>query len=408
MSMSLSRTFDVVPPSLTLAPVRNVIDGARTRLDSLDLLRGLVMVLMALDHTRDFFGTGGMNPRDVADPALFLTRWITHYCAPTFILLAGMSAYLYGTRGRSVGETSRFLLTRGLWLIVIEFTLVRLGWSFSFNHHYFIAQVIWVIGASMVVLAGLIHLPRWAIAATGLAMIAGHNLLDGIHAADLGAAGSVWHFLHEPARLQLGLGVRVNALYSLIPWAGVMAAGYALGPVLLLDPASRWRTLMRLGIAITTGFILLRATNLYGDPAAWTTQGSLLATVLSFINCEKYPPSLLYLMMTLGPALMLLAAFETARGRLADWITVFGRVPFLYYVVHIYLIHLLAIVLSTAAYGDASWLLGQFPPKKPAGYGLPLPGVYAVWLLVVVALYPLCRWFADLKQRRQEWWWSYF
>jgi uncharacterized membrane protein len=365
------------------------------------------MVLMALDHTRDFFGAGGINPRDVADPALFLTRWITHFCAPVFIFLAGVSAYLYGTRGRSVGEVSRFLFTRGFWLILIEFTLVRLGWTFSLGLDYFLMQVIWVIGASMVVLAGLVHLPRWAIAAIGLALIAGHNLLDPIRAADLGAAGWIWNVLHEPARLDLGFGVRVLALYPLIPWVGVMAAGYALGPVLQLDRATRQRVLAGLGLAVTAGFVALRASNLYGDPAPWVAHEGWLATALSFLNCEKYPPSLAYLMMTLGPALILLAVLEGVRGRVGDWITTFGRVPFLYYVAHIFLIHALAVLVASIVFGDGSWLYGSFPPVKPAGYGLALPGVYAVWLLVLVALYPLCRWFAALEQRRREWWWSY-
>jgi uncharacterized membrane protein len=287
---------------------------------------------------------------------------------------------------------------------VIEFTLVRLGWSFSLTSTHFVAQVIWVIGASMVVLAGLVYLPRWAIAAVGLGMIAGHNLLDGIRAEDLGSASWVWNFLHQPALLR-GQNVVVVPLYSLIPWVGVMAAGYALGPVLQQEDAARRRTLVRLGAAITVGFALLRITNLYGDPAAWSVQSTWVATALSFINCEKYPPSLLYLMMTLGPALIVLGLLERARGSVAQWITVFGRVPFLYYVAHIFLIHMLAVVFAQWAYGDASWLIGR--PQKPAGYGLPLAGVYVVWLLVVVALYPVCRWFAALKQRRREWWLSY-
>jgi uncharacterized membrane protein len=383
-----------------------LVAGTRARINSVDLLRGLVMVLMALDHTRDFFGASGINPRDVTDPGLFLTRWITHYCAPIFIFLAGMSAYLYGARGRPVGEISRFLLTRGLWLIVIEFTLVRLGWSFSFTSTFFLAQVIWVIGASMVILSALVHLPRWAIATFGVLMVGAHNLLDGVSAEAFGPAAWVWHFLHQPALLQ-GANATVLALYSLIPWAGVMTIGYALGPIMRLDGPARRALLARLGIAATAGFVLLRATNLYGDPAGWAVQDTWWATVLSFLNCEKYPPSLLYLLMTLGPALMLLSLFENARGRLADWITVFGRVPFLYYVAHIFLIHLLAILFAKVTYGDASWLVGQFPPQKPQGYGLALPGVYAVWLGVVAMLYPLCRWFAAVKQARRDWWLSY-
>jgi uncharacterized membrane protein len=380
---------------------------ARPRLDSVDLLRGLVMVVMALDHTRDFFGTGGLNPRDVGDPALFLTRWITHFCAPVFIFLAGASAWLYGNRGRSVGEVSRYLLTRGFWLMLIEFTVVRLAWMFSLDVSFFFTGVIWAIGASMVVLAALVYLPRWAIAATAIAMVAGHNLLDGIRAEHLGSLGWLWKLLHEPGMNRIGSGTMFFVLYTLVPWAGVMAAGYALGPVLALDQAVRRRLLVRLGLALTAGFIVLRATNLYGDPAVWTVQSTWTATALSFLNCEKYPPSLLFVMMTLGPALLLLAVFADARGRLAKWIITFGRVPFFYYVAHLFLIHLLAVVYVLAVFGDASVIIGGRMMAKPPGYGLYLPGNYAVWLLVVVSLYPLCRWFAALKQRRREWWWSY-
>jgi uncharacterized membrane protein len=381
--------------------------SARPRLASVDLLRGLVMVLMALDHTRDFFGTGGLNPRDVGDPVLFLTRWITHFCAPVFIFLAGASAWLYGNRGRSVGEVSRYLLTRGFWLMLIEFTVVRLAWMFSLDVSFFFTGVIWVIGASMVVLAALVHLPRWAIAATAVSIIAGHNLLDDIRAEHLGSLAWLWKLLHQPGMNQVGPSTMFYVLYTLVPWVGVMAAGYALGPVLALDQAKRRRLLVRLGLALTAGFIVLRATNLYGDPAAWTMQSTWTATALSFLNCEKYPPSLLFLMMTLGPALLLLAAFADARGRLANWIATFGRAPFLYYVAHLFLIHLLAVVYALAVFGDASVITGARMMTKPPGYGLSLLGNYALWLLVVVSLYPLCRWFAALKQRRREWWWSY-
>ena len=378
---------------------------AAARLYSIDLLRGLVMVVMALDHTRDFFAAGGFNPRDVADPALFLTRWITHFCAPTFIFLAGVSAFLYGRRLRHDGALSCYLLTRGLWLVLIEFTVVRFGWSFNVHFNHFVAQVIFAIGASMIALAALVYLPRWAIAATGLVMIAGHNLFDGVTAAQFGAAAPLWDFLHQPGHLALAPGVDLVVLYPLIPWIGVMAAGYAFAPVFMREPAARVRTLFALGAALTAAFVVLRASNLYGDPAPWTVQDSLVATVLSFLNCEKYPPSLLYLAMTLGPALMLLAAFETARGRLASWIATFGRVPLFYYVAHIYLLHALALVYAWWLIGDIGTLIGA--PHKPAGYGLALAGIYAVWLSVVVALYPLCRWFAGVKRRRSEWWWSY-
>jgi uncharacterized membrane protein len=383
------------------------LDVARPRIDSIDLLRGLIMLLMALDHTRDFFGPSGMDVRNVADPGLFLTRWITHFCAPLFIFLAGTSAYLYGTRGRTVGEVSRFLLTRGLWLIVIEFTVVRLGWTFSFDLNFFVAQVIWAIGATMVALAALVYLPRWAIAAVALAMIGGHNLLDGIHAEHWGAAGGLWTLLHQRGLLQLGPDTKLYVLYPLIPWIGVMAAGYALGPVFELDSTARRRWLLGLGTLVSMGFVVLRAINLYGDPAPWVAQNDWIATLLSFLNCEKYPPSLLYLAMTLGPGLLLLAAFESARGWLADAITTYGRVPFFYYVLHIFAIHALAVAFAWLTVGNAAWLFGDPPLDKPASYGLSLPGVYLVWLLVILALYPACRWFASVKQRHREWWWSY-
>ena len=207
---------------------------AAGRLASIDLLRGLVMIVMALDHTRDFFAMGGLNPRDVTTPTLFLTRWITHFCAPTFIFLAGISACLYGMQGRTTGEVSRYLLTRGLWLVLIEFTVVRLGWMFSFDLGNFVAQVIFAIGASMIGLAALVHLPRWAIATVGLGMILGHNMLDGFKAETFGAAAPLWHLLHQPGMLDLGAGIKLFVLYPLIPWIGVMAAGYALGPVFAL------------------------------------------------------------------------------------------------------------------------------------------------------------------------------
>jgi uncharacterized membrane protein len=267
--------------------------------------------------------------------------------------------------------------------------------------------MIWVIGASMVVLAALVYLPRWAIAATAIAMIGGHNLLDNIRAEHLGSMGWLWKLLHQPGMNKIGPGSMFYVLYTLVPWAGVMAAGYALGPVLALDQAARRRLLVGFGLTLTAGFMVLRATNLYGDPAPWTMQSTWTATVLSFINCEKYPASLLYLMMTLGPALLLLAVFTDARGRLANWITTYGRTPFLYYVAHLFLIHLLAVVYALAVFGDASVIMGLRMMSKPTGYGLSLLDNYAVWLLVVVSLYPLCRWFAALKQRRREWWWSY-
>jgi uncharacterized membrane protein len=407
MTLLLEDALVARPAGAPALPTGFVATTARPRFDSIDLLRGLIMVVMALDHTRDFFGASGVNPRDVTDPALFMTRWVTHFCAPIFIFLSGISAWLYGSRGRTAGELSRFLLTRGLWLMLIELTVVRLGWTFSFAMDVFVIQVIFAIGASMVVLAGLIHLPRWAIAAIALAMIAGHNLLDGIHPEQLGALGWLWTVLHQRGFALGSPDEGVFVLYPLVPWIGVMAAGYVLGPLFKSEPDVRRRWLVGLGAGVIVGFVLIRATNLYGDPAPWTPQGSALATVLSFINCEKYPPSLLYLMMTLGPALLLLTAFEHVRGRFADIIATFGRVPFFYYVAHLYLIHVLALAAAWWSTGNMGWLLSGHLPNKPAGYGYGLAAIYAVWLLVVVALYPACRWFSGVKQRNQAWWLSY-
>lgn len=403
MSLALDplRPHHVLPFRASKVAVSRNTAQAGTRIVSIDLLRGVVMVLMALDHTRDFFGAGALNPRDLSEPALFLTRWVTHFCAPVFIFLAGVSAFLYGAQGRGNGEVSRFLFSRGLWLVVIEWTVVGFGWTFSIVPSRVVVQVIFAIGVSMIALAVLVHLPRWLIAVIALTMIGGHNMLDGIKAEQFGAAASLWNLLHQPAMLELTPSFKFFVLYPLIPWIGVMAAGYALGPVFRLDRASRMRWLISLGAAVTAGFVVLRATNLYGDPAPWVAHDSLFATALSFINCEKYPPSLLYLAMTLGPALLLLVAFERARGRLADWVATFGKVPLFYYVVHLFALHAAAVLYA--------WWLAGFEPLlgKPQGYGLGLAGIYAVWLAVVFALYPLCRWFAAVKKRGRAWWWSY-
>jgi uncharacterized membrane protein len=381
---------------------------ALDRLDSIDLLRGLVMVVMALDHTRDFFAGGTFNPRDVADPALFLTRWVTHFCAPVFVFLAGIAAFMRGARDGSRGELARFLLTRGLWLVLLELTLVRFAWTFSVYPDFVLLQVIWVIGIAMTALAGLIYLPRWAIATIALVLIGGHNLLDGVDAAQFGELAWLWHVLHQPALLEAGPEVSVFALYAVIPWVGVMAAGYALGPVMLLEPVARRRRLIGLGAAVTLGFVLLRAANLYGDPAPWVAHDSLLASALSFIDAEKYPPSLLYLAMTLGPALLLLAALERARGGLARVLLVFGRVPLFYYLLHILLLHTLAVAFSAATFGDTAWLFGGLPIiARPEGYGLDLGGVYLAWLVVVALLYLPCAWFAGVRRRQSAAWLSY-
>jgi uncharacterized membrane protein len=292
-------------------------------------------------------------------------------------------------------------------MILLELTVVRVAWSFVLFPDALFLQVIWAIGWSMVVLSALVFLPRWAIGTIGLALMFGHNLLDAIHAANLGGAGWLWSLAHERSILGPWHGIRIYVSYPLIPWPGVMAVGYALGPVFTRSVPQRTRALVRLGVGAIALFVVLRVLGVYGDPTPRVAYADPVAAILSFLDCEKYPPSLLYLCMTLGPILLLLAA-ERARGLAASWLVTLGRVPMLYYVAHLFLIHLGAVVYAQIANGDTSWLFGGAPTRsKPSGYGIGLLGVYAIWIAVVLALTPLCRWFAALKQRRTDWWLSY-
>lgn len=378
---------------------------ARRRLDHVDLLRGLVMVLMVLDHVRAYFTDVRFDPTDLTqtDVALFGTRWITHYCAPIFILLAGASAWIAGTR-RTRGELSRFLLSRGLWLIFLELTVITFAWYYTTDLSVgLIAQVIWVIGASMVVLAGLIHLPRLAIAGFGAVLVLGHNLLDGISPERFGNLEPAWRVLHVMGPLEV---VPVLLLYPLVPWVGVMALGYAAGPQVFARDAKAGRRLAAAGAVLTLAFVVLRALDVYGDPSHRLHEGGTALLAMSFLNLTKYPPSLLYLLMTIGPALVALAAFRRATGRLADVLVTFGRVPFLFYVAHLYLIHALAVAAGVAQGFPASAVRNVFI-RLPDGYGFSLPVVYAVWLGVVAVLYPLCRRYAELKARSRARWLSY-
>ena len=411
------------------------------RIDSIDLLRGIVMVVMMLDHTRDFVHSAAyqFDPTDLSrtNVALFLTRWITHYCAPIFVFLAGTGAYLQFARGKSKKDLSRFLITRGLWLIVLEFTLVRMGATFSVDYRFLgMMQVIWVIGASMIVLAALIHLPLRVIAGLGVAMILLHNLLDRFHVQGWQGPGSavpsygaklfiILHQANEPFPIVGWPSPVVFVLYPLIPWLGVMAAGYAFGVIYQWDTARRRRLLLRLGSALTVLFILLRFINLYGDPSPWSRQSSILFTVLSFLNTTKYPPSLLFLLMTLGPAMLALALFESPleldnpkpsltvgllpRRGLRDFFVTFGRVPLFFYLLQWPAAHLIAVLIHAAAGKPWRWMFGSLtgvePP--PPGVGFNLAVVYACWLVGVLLLYPLCKWFAGVKARRRDWWLSY-
>jgi uncharacterized membrane protein len=377
------------------------------RLTSIDTVRGLVMVLMALDHVRDFFGVPGVNPVNLAQTTvpLFLTRFITHICAPTFFLLTGTGAWL---SRKSVRERSRFLFIRGLWLLVLEVTVVRcLGMQFNADYQVTGLIVLWALGWAMIVLAGLVWLPATAILTVGVVMIVGHHVLDLVQSAH-----PLWVFLHSPGLLVNQPGFVVFVGYPLIPWVGVTAVGYALGQVYGWAPDRRRAFLLRWGLGVIAAFVALRWLNVYGDPAPWTAQASTAMTLVSFFNTTKYPPSLLFLLMTLGPAMLLLWALDVGTPEPLIFATVFGRVPLFYFVLHFFLIHLLAAVACYAMYGSAHWMfqspdLGNYPFTSPPGWGFGLPVVYAVWVAVVIALYPVCAWFARVKQRSSSRWLSY-
>lgn len=372
------------------------------------------MILMALDHTRDFFGMPGINPGDLARTTapLFFTRWVTHFCAPVFFLLMGTGAYLSLGR-RSPSQLSRLLVTRGLWLIVLELTVVRcFGFQFNVDYHVTMLVVLWALGWALIALAALVYLPPTVVAIIGVVMMATHNLLDPISARSLGAFGPLWSVLHAPGIVFMRPDYIVFVAYPLIPWVGVTAAGYGLGQLYRGDAAHRQRLLLRMGVALTAAFILLRLINSYGDPSPWAPQASAMMTLVSFLNTTKYPPSLLFLLMTLGPALLLLWLTERVTSPLLRPALVFGHVPLFYFVLHLPLIHLLAVVVCYARYGQAWWMfaspsLDKYPFTTPPGWGYSLPIVYVVWIAIVVSLYPACIWYARVKQRRGDWWLSY-
>ncbi len=376
---------------------------AAVRLGAIDVLRGLVILLMILDHVRMYFTDVRFDPLDLTQttPELFLTRWITHYCAPIFVFLAGVSAWLVGQRCTKA-ELSRFLATRGLWLVILELTVINWAWTFSLDYEIgLFLQVIWAIGVSMILLALLVRLPVLWVGAIAVALIAGHNLFDGVDPVSLGAFETLWRLLHVKSQASFGY-----ILYPIVPWVGVMALGYALGGIFQLEPQRRRGTLLAIGSGMIASFVAIRLVNGYGNPQQWSEQASALYTVLSFIDVQKYPPSLLYVLVTLGPGMLLLALFDALRGRAARMMETFGRVPMFAYVLHIVVVHLAAGLVALAS-GYGTQVLGSFALHYPEGWGYGLGVVYAVWILVVLALYPLVKRFADVKRRRRDWWLSY-
>jgi uncharacterized membrane protein len=383
------------------------ISPFKPRLNSVDMLRGLVMVIMVLDHVREYFGSININPTDpsVTTPALFWTRWITHFCAPVFVLLAGTGAYLAGRRGKTTRELAMFLFTRGLWLVFLELTIIRLGMTFDLTYKLVPLTVIWAIGVSMMVLAGLVFLPVAQIAIIGVTIIIGHNALDGFQVKGFSALELLWRVLHQRGPLIATRDHFVLCLYPVLPWIGVMASGYALGSIFDWEASKRQRFLIILGCLLSLGFVILRGSNLYGDPTSWTAQANWTYSLFSFLNCEKYPPSLLYLFMTLGPALIVLAIFEHLT--IKPLVTL-GRVPLFFYILQWYLIHVLAIIVGKIMGVDVSWMVVNGPFSAPQDYGYSLSFVYVMWGVTMLLLYPACAWFARIKASRRDGWLSYF
>ena len=382
--------------------------GKPHRLPEIDRLRGLVMVLMALDHMRDFLDADALrfNPTDLAQtyPVLFFTRLATHFCAPVFALLAGVGAYLYGARINDPSALSRFLLSRGLWLIALD--AICVSPIFSGAPGRLGLGALWAIGCGLVALAALSRLPAARVLAIGLAIIFGHDLLDGVHAADLGAFGPWWRLLHEKGPLPAGLPGSV--VYPILPWIGVLAVGYGVGPLFQRPKPVRTGILQVVGWGALLLFVLLRATNFYGDPAPWTLQHNGLFTLMSFLNVSKYPPSLLYLLLTLGVGALTLAPLGRLNGELAgkigDGLAVFGRTPLFFYMLHLY-VGMAAALFAAAmrGYDLARIEIFMRDGAPPADFGFGLAGAYVGWALIVIALYPLCLWFDGFKRRHASW-----
>jgi len=377
---------------------------AKARLTSVDALRGFVMIIMAIDHTRDYFTAARFQPDDLTKTtaAYFLTRLITHICAPTFMFTAGIGAFLWMRRGRTTVELSRFLWTRGLWLVILELTVLRFEMFFRFEGPVLLT-VLWALGWSMIFLGFLVRIPIRPLAVISIIAIALHNLADPIQASQFAGGAWIWNILHQQGVFVVK-GVPVVTAYPLFPWMFVMALGYCFGPVITLDAPLRRKWTFRLGAGLTLAFLAIRAVNVYGDPFRWSTKIPGM-TVLSFFRCTKYPPSLDFLLMTLGPALLLLALFDGREWSATNPLIVFGRVPMFYFLVHFFVIHLLLIPFTLVTNGNAGPIFNA--PPFPAGYGYSLGVVYAVWIAVVVMVYPLCLWFSRLKQRRTDWWLGY-
>jgi uncharacterized membrane protein len=392
------------------------------RVTSIDVLRGAVMIVMTLDHVRDFFHQGAMValPTDLitTTPLLFMTRWSTHFCAPTFALTAGLGAWFRLSRGDSRTQLARFLVTRGLWLMVLELVVMRFGYYFSFDsNNPILLLVLWSLGLSMIVLSILIWLPSWTVCGLAAFAILLHPLLNNISAVQFGAAAGLWNVIHQIGSFRIG-GLNLVTPYPLIPWCAIVALGYSLGPIFQLSSKARQRCLLVAGGGAIGMFLVMRSINFYGDPVPWTHQRSAIFTVLSFLNMSKYPASPDFLLMTLGVALIVLGLLEGASEtppRLRRVFEVFGHVPLFYYVLHFYIAHLLATALAVIEYGGRAFdfvflaypSMGGSPARFPPDFGHSLWLTYLAWISTVAICYPLCKWYAEFKANHHYWWLGY-
>lgn len=387
-----------------------------TRIESIDLLRGLVMVIMALDHVRDYFHYGAffVDPTNLetTTPILFFTRFVTHFCAPVFVFLAGTSAFLQSSK-KTKPVLFKFLFTRGIWLIMLEMVVNNLIWTFDFTFSLQIFQVIWAIGFSMVCLSFLIYLPKKAILVIGILLIAGHNVLDGIVMEGQSFQSIIWYLLHQEKALVYGSDYMVFLHYPLIPWIGLMALGYCFGQLYEkdFDVQLRKKWLLGLGFGSIALFLVFRTINIYGDLVPWTVQNTTIKTVLSFLNVTKYPPSLLYLCITVGPSLLFLVLFEKVKNKVTDFFLVFGRVPLFFYFLHVFIIHVLAIIgilIFGGNWQDMILTAEGFMGENLATYGYSLFVVYLVWIGLIFMLYPFCKKYMMYKaNNKDKWWLSY-
>jgi uncharacterized membrane protein len=387
-----------------------------SRIESIDILRGLVMVIMALDHTRDFFHYGSFfsDPTNLetTTPFLFFTRFITHYCAPVFVFLAGTSAFLYGSK-KTKPQLFKFLFTRGLWLILLEITLNNVLWKFDITFSRVILQVIWAIGLSMIALSFIIFLSRKVILTLGIIIVAGHNLLDGIVMQGQSIQSIIWYILHQATIIKVSDTHDIGVFYPILPWIGVMVLGYSLGYLYKKDfnPAIRKKWLLQIGTGAIILFFIIRGLNVYGDLVPWSILDTPSKTVMSFFKVTKYPPSLAYVLITIGPALLFLYAFESVKNKITDFFLVFGRVPLFYYFLHILVIHVLAIVgilIFGGHWQDMILTKEVFANGALLNYGYSLFVVYLVWIGVILLLYPPCKKYMIYKAtNKDKWWLSY-